>query len=80
MKSKGKLSMTTATEATQPKKPRGRPPEHEMPERIDASPETIAEVLLQAKPKRTWRRYQQDAVRREHRGLARTQGDGYEHN
>ena len=26
-----------------------------MPERIDASPEEIAEVVLQAKPKKTWR-------------------------
>ena len=37
------------------KKPRGRPVEHPKPERIDASPEEIAEVVLRAKPKQTWR-------------------------
>ena len=37
------------------KKPRGRPPKYEMPERIDASPEEIADVVLRAKPKETWR-------------------------
>ena len=37
------------------KKPRGRPPKYIMPERIDASPETIAEVVLRAKPKEVWR-------------------------
>ena len=37
------------------KKPRGRPVVKEMPERIDASPEEIAEVVLRAKPKRVWR-------------------------
>ena len=34
---------------------RGRPPTREMPEPIDAPPERVAEVVLQAKPKRTWR-------------------------
>ena len=38
-----------------PKKPRGRPPKYTMPERIDASPETIAEVVLRAKSKDVWR-------------------------
>ena len=37
------------------KKPRGRPVENPRPERIDASPEEIAEVVLRAKPKQTWR-------------------------
>ena len=37
------------------KRQRGRPPVLRMPERIDASPEEIAEVVLAAKPKRTWR-------------------------
>lgn len=37
-----------------PKKPRGRPPKYQMPERIDASPERIAEVVLRAKPKKEW--------------------------
>ena len=38
-----------------PKKQRGRPPVKPMPERIDASPEQIAEVVLQAQPKTDWR-------------------------
>jgi hypothetical protein len=42
------------------KKPRGRPPKYVMPERIDASPEIIAEVVLRAKPKKVWR-YEQEA-------------------
>ena len=29
--------------------------EHPRPERIDASPEEIAEVVLRAKPKKVWR-------------------------
>ena len=29
--------------------------EHPRPERIDASPEEIADVVLRAKPKQTWR-------------------------
>ena len=37
------------------KKPRGRPVIHPRPERIDASPEEIAEVVLRVKPKQTWR-------------------------
>ena len=36
---------------TKNNKRRGRPPKYDMPERIDASPEEIAEVVLQAKPK-----------------------------
>ncbi|MDE2843528.1 MAG: hypothetical protein OXN21_09115 [Chloroflexota bacterium] len=36
------------------KKKRGRPAEVEMPERIDASPEEIAEVVLMAKPPKEW--------------------------
>ena len=36
------------------KKQRRRPP-RPMPERIDASPERIAEVVLRAKPKTNWR-------------------------
>ena len=45
-----------------PKKPKGRPVKYTMPERIDASPEEIAEVVLKAKPKETWR-YEQEAGR-----------------
>ncbi len=41
------------------KKPIGRPPKYPMPELIDASPETIAEVVLKAKPKKTWQ-YEQE--------------------
>lgn len=37
------------------RKRRGRPPVHTMPDRIDASPEEIAEVVLRAKPKESWR-------------------------
>ena len=44
------------------KKQRGRPPTHTMPERIDASPEEIAEVVLRAKPPTRWR-YMEDAER-----------------
>ena len=40
---------------------RGRPVKRKMPERIDASPETIAEVVLKAKPKEVWRYEQEDA-------------------
>ena len=46
-----------------PKKPRGRPPKYEMPERIDASPEEIAEVVLKAKPKEKWR-YEEESGRK----------------
>ena len=35
-------------------KPKGRPLKYAMPERIDASPERIAEVVLGAKPKKHW--------------------------
>ena len=44
------------------KKPRGRPPKYPMPARIDASPEEIAEVVLKAKPKETWR-YEEESGR-----------------
>lgn len=36
------------------KKQRGRPVKNSRPERIDASPEEIAEVVLRAKPKQDW--------------------------
>lgn len=42
-----------------PKKERGRPDKYPHPEPIDASPETIAEVVLRAKPKEMWR-YEQE--------------------
>lgn len=37
------------------KKSRGRPVERPRPERTDASPEEIAEVVLEARPKKVWR-------------------------
>ena len=37
------------------KKSRGRPLKYPMPERIDATPEEVAEVVLKAKPKKVWR-------------------------
>ena len=50
----------------QEKKRRGRPVKYAMPERIDASPELIAEVVLRAKPKKVWR-YEQESGRTVHR-------------
>ena len=47
---------------TDKQKPRGRPPKYPMPERIDASPEEIAEVVLRAKPKQDWR-YEEETGR-----------------
>ena len=46
------------------KKPgkRGRPVIHEMPERIDASPDEIAETVLRAKLRSEWR-YEREAKR-----------------
>ena len=44
------------------KKDRGRPVKYPMPPKIDADPETIAEVVLRAKPKKVWR-YEQKAGR-----------------
>ena len=35
--------------------PRGRPVKYPMPEKIDAPPEKIADVVLRAKPKESWR-------------------------
>ena len=37
------------------RKQRGRPPTHRMPERIDASPEEIAEAVLRMPNKTDWR-------------------------
>ena len=39
----------------EPKRPRGRPVTKPMPERIDASPEEIAETVLRMPPKSDWR-------------------------
>ncbi len=37
-------------EMTKSEKKQGRPVLHKMPERVDASPEQIAETVLRAKP------------------------------
>ena len=37
------------------KKPRGRPPKYPMPEPLDTDMDTLAEVVLKAKPKEVWR-------------------------
>ena len=41
--------------AEEPKCPRGRPVTKPLPERIDATPEEIAEVILKMPPKSDWR-------------------------
>ena len=41
---------------------RGRPPPYTMPERIDASPAELADVVLRAEPPKVWR-YMVDAER-----------------
>ncbi len=46
------------------KRPVGRPRKHPMPERIDASPEDIARVFMNAKPKTSWR-YVEEAAKHE---------------
>ena len=45
-----------------PKKPRGRPPKYTMPEPLDVGMDTLAEVVLKAKPKDIWR-YEQETGR-----------------
>ena len=42
---------------------RGRPVQYDLPDRIDATPEEIAEVVLGAKPKHTWR-YEEETGRK----------------
>ena len=44
--------------------PRGRPPEHKIPDRTDTSPDRIVEVVLQAKPKTTQRQHRDCSPRR----------------
>ena len=44
------------------KKPRGRPPKYPMPEPLDVDMDTLAEVVLKAKPKEVWR-YEEEAGR-----------------
>ena len=45
------------------KKPRGRPPKYPMPEPLDVDMDTLAEVVLKAKPKEIWR-YEQETGRK----------------
>ena len=42
-----------------PKRKRGRPRKHVMPEKIPASPEEVARACLQGPPKKNWRYLQQ---------------------
>ena len=44
------------------KKPRGRPPKCPMPEPLETDMDTLAEVVLKAKPKEVWR-YEEEAGR-----------------
>lgn len=46
---------------SQAKRSRGRPPTKAMPERIDASPEEIANVVLSMPNKKDWRYLQREA-------------------
>ena len=52
-----------------PKKPKGRPVKYPLPEPIDASPEEVARVVLQAKPKESWR-FEEEAGRSQRRKLS----------
>ena len=56
-----RVGSVTGFGTSQHKRELGRPITLEIPERIDASPERIAEVVLQAKPKKDWR-YLKDAT------------------
>ena len=60
-KKRRRIDMGALPEA--PAKQRGRPPTRTMPEQIDAPPETIAEVVLRAKPKKNWR-FEEEAKKR----------------
>ena len=51
-------------------KARGRPTEYQMPEPIDAPPERVAEVVLQAKPKTVWRYETEAAMKRRKKAQA----------
>lgn len=51
------------TNKSKKKRPRGRPVEYPMPERIDAPAETIADVVIRAKPKKDWR-YEKETGRK----------------
>ena len=49
------------------KKPRGRPPKYPMPEPLNVDMDTLAEVVLKAKPKEVWR-YEQETGRKPSKG------------
>ena len=55
---------------TEPKKKRGRPTTRSMPERIDATPEEIADVVMRAPRKTKWRYLDGDG-----KGTQREAGD-----
>ena len=50
-----------------PKKPRGRPVKYQLPEPLDMAPEEVARIVLQAKPKDTWRFEEEAGLAREAR-------------
>ena len=52
-----------------PKKERGRPVSNVLPPRIDAPAEEIADVVMRAKPKQSWR-YMEEAEERRKQRLA----------
>ena len=55
------------------KKPRGRPLKYKMPEPLDVDMDTLAEVVLKAKPKEVWR-YEQESGRKPSK--TQTKGSG----
>ena len=55
------------------KKPRGRPPKYPMPETLDVDMDTLAEVVLKAKPKEVWR-YEQETGRKPSKDQTRGSG------
>ena len=56
-----------------PKKPRGRPPKYPMPEPLETDMDTLAEVVLKAKPKEVWR-YEQESGRKPSKDQTRGSG------
>ena len=50
------------------KKPRGRPPKYPMPEPLETDMDTLAEVVLKAKPKEVWRYEQEDGPKQASQG------------
>ena len=52
------------------KKPRGRPPKCPMPEPLETDMDTLAEVVLKAKPKEVWRYEQERSQSKPSKGQA----------